>query len=228
MSILQAWQQVVHHGRHMLTPEQVTLLTSAGMQEAAAAADDSSTAKAAFMLETLRGVSLDPLHGTAVEHFVIDGPDSWAFCLQFDRLSHFVLSFSVPKKEEIGAQLVTQVLLNLNSRKFKAAAALRRLERSRRLQRLHDQMQERGNAARRAYLSAHLRGGETRAEAQAVYDGADALHEQETAARRAQLDRRRRSLTHAASPALADRGYTQWVADVLCRVLPLQRALEAA
>lgn len=228
MSILLAWQQVVGHGRHMLTPEQVTLLTNGGMREIAAAADSSPAAKAALMLETLRGVALDPLRGNSVEHFVIDGPDAWVFCLQFDRLSHFVLSFSVSKKDEIGAELLTQVLLNLKSRKFKAATTLRRLERSGRLQRLHDQMQERGRVVRRAYLNASLKAGADRAETDAVYAAAEALYVQETAARRAQLEQRRRDLSRASSPALADVGYTQWVADVLCRSLLVQHALQAA
>lgn len=220
MSFTKARQQVLHcNGRHLLTPELIEALSAEGVDVLFAAADGSFEANAEAMLDSLKCLSLNPLR--KMTDFVVDSGDSWFIYPDFDRLAHFVMPFSVPKSEEVGARLVTQILLNLNSRRYKAASAMRRQER--RFARLGSRASNEASRAAREYVAARVTKQSTFQEREQAEAEAEKLFQQMLRPRLEQLNRRWRALSAVANPGLHNKPHTLWLAETLNRVLPKLR-----
>ena len=98
-------------------------------------------ALARLTLNLLDHIALDPREGTRLEDFVSNGEvhctvgggqasseDVW-FCLQLNRTSNFIGSFSLPPTTPEYPLLLAAIQRNLGSKMFKAAAMHRRFER---------------------------------------------------------------------------------------------------
>ncbi|MBG6083063.1 hypothetical protein [Rubrivivax gelatinosus] len=220
MSFTRARQQVLHcNGRHLLSPELIEALSAEGIDVLCAAADGSFEANAAAMLDSLKCLALNPLRNK--EDFVVDQGASWLIYPDFDRLSHFVLPFSVPKSEAIAGQLLTHIRLNLRSQRYKAAAILRRQER--RVARLGSQASTRAARAAREYVAARVTSTSTFQEREQAEAEAEQLFDRILRPRLQQLSDRWRALAAIANPGTHDKPYTLWVAETLGRVLPTLR-----
>lgn len=218
MSIKSTLHQQLHHHRRFMTDEVYAYLSSPEAAAAAAAAEHDPRASAIVMIETLKGVALDPLRGNKAEHFMIDHGDCSTFWLQFDRLGHFITMFDLSKSDPAHAELVEAMRENIASRMFKAAAMARRTHAV--LGRLESRNVRKWHQIHDAYVAERLQPDAYGAKRDAVYQQAIVEAQAATLARDDQLRRRGRLISEAAAPSLAGKGWYEWVIDRLVASLP--------
>jgi hypothetical protein len=218
MSITSILQQQLAHQRRFMTAEQIAFLSSSDAAAAAAAAEDDPHASAVVILETLKGIALDPLRGSKPEHFMIDHGDYSTFWLMFDRLTHFVPMFDLPKDDPVHQEVTQAIEANLGSRMFKAAALNRRAYA--RLGRLETRNVRKWHRIHDEHIQQHMRPDTYGQRRDEVLAQAAAKATAATQARDDQLRRRSRAISDAAAPSLMGKSWSEWAIDRLVASLP--------
>ena len=218
MSISATLKNQLAHNRRFMTAAQFAFLSSPEAAEAAAAAEDDPHASAVMMIETLKGLALDPLRGTKPEHFMVDHGDHTTFWLHFDRVAHFVPMFDLDKVDPSHTALVSAIRTNLASKMYKAAVMNRRCHN--RLVRLETRNIQKWHKVHDAFMDEQLKPGIYGRARDDIMAQAAVKANAATQARDLQLRLRSRAISGMAAPSLVGKAWSEWVIDRLAASLP--------
>lgn len=205
---------VLRGGKHLLTPEQVSMVEDPNFENTMRHAEQDEDAKAFLMIEALKGISLDPRTGERPECFCKQYGEVISFNIRFYGWTNFIGLIDLPAGSGRAKQLIGAIEANLKSRMFKAAKMHRRLNARR--GRLHEQVVKR---AHQAYLSVRMESPDGRFTSAEHKERADEAYERVFAPRMAVVDDRIRRVGSSATPEFQG-AFTEAVAKFLYWHLP--------
>lgn len=197
---------IVHHMGHRVAPELITGLTDPEVRQRANDADENTEIKVQLVIAALNGLSIDTRNGI----YRSTNETHTTYCVHFHTVSNpfggcFVLSNESPMLEK----LENAIAANLASKMFKAAKVYRRLQ-----PKIVAAEAKLTQKAMRAYDSCLRRTNDK--------DLANAEYDKVSRRRSDQLNHRIRMIAHTACPAIAGKGYSQWLAEILYQNLPME------
>lgn len=205
---------VLRGGKHLLTPEQVSMVENPDFESTMRRAEKDEDTKAFLMIEALKGISLDPLRGDRLESFCKQYGEAISFNIHFHCWTNFIGLIGLPAGSGRAKQLMEAIEANLKSSMFKAAKMHRRL--SVRRGRLHEQVSKR---AYQAYLSVRMESPDGRFTSDEHKERADEAYERVVASRMAVVDDRIRRVGNSATPEFQG-SFMEAVAKLLYWHLP--------
>lgn len=204
---------IVYHQKHIVPPHIIKALSDPEIMEQAIKADNDPTVNIRLTIAAMQGLSLETTQKGQPRKTV--GEEGTYYCIYFHTVGNpFLQIISVPNDSSLIAEMDAAIEANLASPKYAAALYYR--------QRQPEIVKEQAalvEVARRAHYKAldQKKGIEAAEEA---YE--KALDKEKIEA----LDEEIRMLSRQACPAIAGKGYSDWLAELLYQNLPFYTSKE--